>query len=84
MDAWIRHLHQRDFRFLALIATTVLLIGAHLSGALRTAGQEGSGWRELDLEAVQRRIESGELRDLEAEWYHPSTPEDIRGAGGRR
>jgi hypothetical protein len=77
----VAHLHSRDLRFLILVALTLVVIGLHLGSSLRLAGKEGSGWRALDLEALQRRIETGELRNREAEWYHPATPEETAGGG---
>jgi len=50
---------------------------------LRLADRGGVGWRTVDLGALQRRIESGELRDREADWYHPATAEEAT-AGGLR
>jgi hypothetical protein len=83
MADWIRHLHRRELRFLAFIAVSVSLIALYLSAGLRLAGDTGSGWRSIDLDALQRRIETGELRDREARWYHPSTPEET-GISGER
>ena len=78
MGVWIKRLQFRELRFLGLIAITVLLIALHLSSGLHLADQEGSGWRKIDLEALQRRIETGELREREADWYHPATPGEVR------
>jgi hypothetical protein len=77
----IRHLRPRDFRFLGLVTLTALTVSLYLDASLRLAGQAGSGWRVLDLDALGKRIESGELRDQEADWYHPSTEEEARGLG---
>lgn len=82
MALLIRHLRARDLRFLGLLAVTALGIALYLVAGLRLAGQTGSGWRTLDLDVLQQRIESGELRDHEAAWYHPSTKEETRGVGG--
>lgn len=78
----IRHMRSRDLRFLGLVALTGLTIALYLDAGLRLASQEGSGWRKLDLDAVMQRIETGELRDWEADWYHPATEEEIRGLEG--
>ena len=83
MFAATRHWHLRELRFLALVGITLCLIGLRLDAGLRLARQEGSGWRTIDLPALERRIESGELRDREAEWYHPHTQAPGVGAGGR-
>jgi len=79
----LRHLHVRELRFLGLIALTLLLMALHLGSSLRLAEISGTGWRVLDLPALQRRVESGELSDREAHWYHPATPDEaaaLRGA----
>ena len=75
----IRYLRPRDLRFLGLVALTGLTIALYLDAGLHLAGQEGSGWRKVDLDAVMRRIDTGELRELEADWYHPATEEEVRG-----
>ncbi len=59
------------------------MIALHLNAGLHQAERVGSGWRALDLDALQRRIESGELRDREADWYRPATPEEAAGGGLR-
>jgi len=78
----IRQLRPRDLKFLGLVALTGLTIALYLDTGLRLVDQEGSGWRKLNLDALRQRIESGELREREAEWYHPATEEETRGAGG--
>jgi hypothetical protein len=80
---WAAHLRQRELRFLGLVALTLLAIGLYLDEGLRQAELEGAGWRRIDLEALQRRIETGELREREADWYHPATPEEAAGGGLR-
>jgi hypothetical protein len=76
-----RHWHRRELRFLGLVGITTCLIGLYLNAGLRLARQEGSGWRTIDLPALERRIETGELRDREADWYHTQAPG--AGAGGK-
>ena len=76
-----RHWHRRDVRFLALIAMTALLIALHLGEGLRLAAREGSGHRVIDVKALQRRIDAGDLSDREADWYHLATPQESRGGG---
>jgi hypothetical protein len=84
MTGWIRHLHHRELRFLSLIGLTGAIIALYLSAGLKLAGEEGTGWRAIDLDTLQRRIETGELRDREASWYHSSTPEEVQTSGGRK
>ena len=83
MSVLIRHLHQREYRFLGLIALTGVLIALHLGDRVRLAEQQGTGWRSVDLGALQRRVDTGELRDREADWYHSSSAEEIDASGGR-
>ena len=78
------HLHWRDVRFLGLVGITLLIIALYLSTGLRLAEQGASGWRKLDLESLRRRIETGELRNREADWYHQSTREEGAATGGRQ
>ena len=82
MNGSIRHLHRRELRFLGLVTVTAVVIALQVGAGLRLAGRDGGGWRSIDLDALQRRIESGELRDEEADWYHPSTKEEIEASGG--
>jgi len=74
-----RHWHLRDVRFLGLIAMTALLIALHLGEGLRLAAREGSGHRVIDVKALERRIDAGDLSDREADWYHLATPQESRG-----
>jgi hypothetical protein len=74
-----KHWQAREVRFLGLIVLTLLLIGLHLAQGLRLAGMEGSGHRVIDLKALELRIQSGDLTDREADWYHQATPEELRG-----
>ena len=76
-----RHWHRRDVRFLGLIAMTALLIALHLGEGLRLAAREGSGHRVIDVKALERRIDAGDLSDREADWYHPATPQESGGGG---
>jgi ABC-type microcin C transport system duplicated ATPase subunit YejF len=82
MRRQIWYLRPRDLRFLGLIAVTGLAIAMHLDSGLRLAGQAGSGWRTLDLDVLKQRIETGELRQRESDWYHPATEEEMRSVGG--
>jgi hypothetical protein len=82
---WVlRHRHLREWRFAALVVASVVLIGLHLAAGLERLGPEGSGWRRIDLETLQRRMEAGELSDREALWYHPTRPEERVPGGGTR
>jgi hypothetical protein len=76
-----RRLHGRELRFLALVLITGGAIVLQLGEGLRLAGLEGSGWRAVDLPALERRIESGALSDHEAVWYHETTKRETRATG---
>jgi hypothetical protein len=75
----LKHWRPRDLRFLGLVGLTALVGMLYLSEGLRLAAREGSGWRTLDLDVLMQRIETGELRDREADWYHPASDEEERG-----
>ena len=73
-----RHWQPREARFLALIALSLVLIALSVAESQRVAGHPGSGHRVIDRQALERRIDAGELRDREATWYHPATPDETR------
>jgi len=76
----LRHIHERELRFLGLVLITGLVIALQLVDSLRPLGLSGSGWRVIDRQAVERRIESGELSDREASWYHPLSNDEAGAA----
>jgi len=78
-----RHLRRRELGFLGMVASTLVVIALYLSADSLLMDANRSGWRKVDLDTLQRRIESGELSDREADWYHPSTPEEAVGGGLR-
>jgi hypothetical protein len=65
------HLHARDLRFVAVVLIDLVLVAAYLAGGYRGLGQEGHGWRRIDLEALEARMDAGDLSRREARWYHP-------------
>jgi hypothetical protein len=68
-----RRLQSRDLRFVGLLGLSLLLSGLYLSETLEQAAHPGRGHRRIDLKALERRIQAGDLRDREADWYHPET-----------
>ena len=74
-------IHSRELRFLALVLVTCCLIALQLSENLRLQGLAGSDWRTVDLPALQRRIDAGDLSDHEATWYHPAKEQERRASG---
>ncbi len=81
MIASARPWHPREARFLGLIALTVVLIALHLGEGFSLAAREGSGHRVIDRQALERRIEAGDLTDREALWFHQARPEETSGGG---
>ena len=73
MSTLIRHHLLRDLRFVGMLLLTLVLIGGFVAGQRDAVQGEGSAWRRIDLQALQERIESGDLSDREALWYHPSS-----------
>ena len=78
MENLFKHWQLRDFRFAVFVACNLLLVAGFLYDSLASDSQPGGGWRRIDLHALQSRIESGELVQTEAHWYHVN---DRRTAG---
>jgi hypothetical protein len=76
-------LRSRDLPLPGLILLCLLLIGLYLGQAWQQVDSEGSGWRRIDTDALQRRIDAGDLRDLRADWSHPARPDELPAAGTR-
>ena len=71
------HYRLRDLRFLVLVLLNLILIsGFLLSEAGDESGTSG-GWRRIDVQQLQTRIEAGELVDREASWYHREAVETV-------
>lgn len=66
-----RHVHRRDIYFVTLVASTLVAIAGFLLGDLAATGTPAGGWRRIDLERLEMRLESGELLRHEAQWYAP-------------
>ena len=69
MEKLLSHSQLRDLRFLAVVLLNLFMISGFL---IRGAGDDADppgGWRRIDLQALQTRIETGELADVEARWY---------------
>ena len=81
MTALTKAWRTRDGRFAGLLVLTALGIALYLGEGLRIASREGSGHRVIDVKALERRIEAGDLTDREALWYHQTRPDEA--AGGR-
>ena len=70
MEKLLNHSRLRDLGFVVLVLLNLFLISGFLISG--TGGESGppGGWRRIDLQALQTRIEAGELVDTEARWYH--------------
>jgi hypothetical protein len=77
-----RHWHPRELRFVGLLMLAGAAIALQLGAGGHGAAIEGAGWRRIDTEAVQQRIERGDLRDHEAAWYHTATSEETKHVRG--
>lgn len=62
-------LRRRDLRFVALVGANLAGIAGFLVAGLRTADETPGGWRRIDREALEARIEAGDLVRHEARWY---------------
>ena len=82
MRRYFRHL--RDIQLLGLVCVTLAFIGLFLTAQIQRLEAEGSGWRRIDIELLQKRMESGDLSDHEALWYHTDTGVAGDGRDGRR
>jgi hypothetical protein len=68
------HIHRRDLAFIGLVGLTLVCIGGFLYGGFAETGTPAGGWRRVDTERLELRLESGDLQRREAEWYVPLQP----------
>lgn len=80
MEKLLNHSQLRDLRFLTLVLLNLLLIGGFLIRGVGGDSSPPGGWRRIDLQALQTRIETGELADVEARWYHGVTADESEAA----
>jgi len=78
MRRWLRHVRRRELRFLALAVINLACIAGYVTGGVGVTPQEG-GWRRIDYQAVEARMEAGELVRKEALWYHAASEEQSAG-----
>jgi hypothetical protein len=57
--------------FIGLVGLTLACIAGFLFSGFAETGTPTGGWRRIDTERLQMRLESGELQRREAEWYVP-------------
>jgi hypothetical protein len=60
-----------DWPIMMLVALNLAGIGLYLG--VGPALQQGAGYRVIDIRAVQRLLDAGELSTHEAQWYHRDT-----------
>ncbi len=65
----MKKLKSRDLKFVALCAATMALTGMFIQESRETADMISGGYRKIDLRAVKRLIQKGELVDREAMYY---------------
>ena len=70
MEKLLNHSRLRDLGFVVLVFLNLFLISGFLISAAGGESGPPGGWRRIDLQALQTRIEAGELVDTEARWYH--------------
>ena len=59
-----------DWPMMALVVLNLAAIGLYLG--VGPALQQGAGYRVIDIRAVHRLIDAGELSTHEADWYQRS------------
>jgi len=74
MQSWLRHVRRREVRFLAFTVINLACIAGYVASGIGVK-PEGGGWRRIDYQAVETRMEAGELVRKEARWYHPLSEE---------
>jgi hypothetical protein len=74
-------IHLHDLPLVVLVAANLLAVGGFLGVGPTESAPGSGGWRRVDIEAVARRIEGGDLSPREALWYHPVR---ASGEGGRQ
>jgi hypothetical protein len=75
MPSWLKHVHGRELRFVAVILANLVCAAGYLASSVGVRPEESGGWRRIDLDAVEARMEAGELVRKEADWYHPFSQE---------
>jgi hypothetical protein len=70
MEKLLNHSRLRDLGFVFLVFLNLFLISGFLVSGAGGDSDPPGGWRRIDLQALQTRIEAGELVDTEARWYH--------------
>lgn len=69
MGIKLKDLRRRDLPFVALCALTLALMGAYVRETLVESGIAPGGYRRVDIRAVKRLIQKGELSDRDAMYF---------------
>jgi hypothetical protein len=67
----LRRILTHDWPVIVLVAINLAGISLYLGAG--PAWQAGAGYRVIDIKAVQRMLDSGDLSRHEAEWYQSNT-----------
>ena len=65
------HIHNRDRVFIGLVSLTLACILGFLFSGFAETGTPAGGWRRIDLQRLETRLDAGELVSREAAWYVP-------------
>jgi hypothetical protein len=68
----LRRIVTHDWPIMMLMAINLAGIGLYLG--VGPALQQGTSYRVIDIKAVQRLMDAGELSTHEAEWYQRNLP----------
>jgi hypothetical protein len=68
----LRRILVHDWPIMMLVAVNLAGIGLYLG--VGPALQQGAGYRVIDIKAVHRLLDAGELSTHEAEWYRHGLP----------
>ena len=68
----LRRILFHDWPIITLVALNLAGIGLYLG--VGPALQQGTSYRVIDIRAVQRLLDAGELSTHEADWYQHQTP----------
>jgi len=76
MERWLRHVRRREVRFLAFMLANLVCIAGYVASGIGAAPEGTGGWRRIDFQAVESRVDAGDLVRREADWYRPLSEED--------
>ncbi len=83
MNQYSIRLLRRDARFISLVLLNLLALALYLGQGALGVDDTGKAWRKIDIQAIQRLLDAGELSDREALWYHQTGPDEPSIRAGR-